>query len=567
MLTHLIIRNFAIIDHLEIPFRAGFTALTGETGAGKSIIIDALNLLLGGRASTEVIRTDEDAAVVEGVFEPHGETAAHLRALLDARGIDYDDQLIVRRIVSRNGRNKVFINGSLTTVTNLAEITRGLVDISGQHEHYSLVRVDEHINLVDAFADGDDHLHKMNQAYREVRRLQRELDELRADDRDRLHRIDFLRYQLAEIDQAALEEGEEERLDEEIPRLQFAEKISDALHTAGREIHDADGAAVDRLGEAVGALRAAAIHDENLDDFAQRLREANQLVSDIARDIQHYSADVVSDPHRLDELIERQEVIRKLCRKHGSSIDEILETSQQMRDELHRLENVDEATDELRQALAKARQEAWEVARALSKGRRKAARDLEELIETQLHELNMAGARFRVAFHPQQLPGPQCTDEESVGIKLHARGFDEVEFLLAPNVGEHPLPLANIASGGELSRIMLAIKTALVGRDTISTYVFDEVDTGIGGATADVVGAKIEATASSHQVLCITHLASIASRSDHHYQVEKHQVDGRTRSTIRPLNPDERVEAIARMLGGTRVNDKTRDAARELLRG
>ena len=564
MLSHLVIRNFAIIDHLEIPFHSGFTALTGETGAGKSIIIDALNLLLGGRASTEVIRTDEEEAVVEGIFEPKGAAAEHVSEQLDARGIDFDGQLIIRRIVSREGRNKVFINGSLTTVSNLGEVTRGLVDISGQHEHYSLVRVEEHIVLLDAFAELGAELQKMDEAYREVRRLRRQLQDLRDDDRDRLHRIDFLRYQLGEIMDAELEPGEEEEIDTEVERLKHAEKITDAIHTAANHVHDAHDSAVERLGNARASLTHVSAHDEQLADLEERLKQANLLVSDIARDIQDYGADFESDPARLDKLIERLEVIKELRRKYGADIAEVLNSAAEMRQELDRLENAEEHGEQLEQKLQQARVQGWKIARRLSKTRRQAARQLEAKIEAELNALNMAGARFRIAFEPETLPGAS-TPPKSQAPLLHKRGLDSVEFLLAPNVGEKLCPLASIASGGELSRIMLAIKSVVVARDTIATYIFDEIDAGIGGATADVVGAKIEATAASHQVICITHLASIASRSDHHYQVEKLERDGRTHSTIVPLDEDQRIDAIARMLGGTRATDKTRDAARELL--
>ncbi len=565
MLSHLIIRNFAIIEHLEIPFHPGFTVLTGETGAGKSIIIDALNLLLGGRASTEVIRTDEDEAVVEGVFEPTGPAAAEVSALLDARGIEFDGQLIIRRIVSRSGRNKVFINGSLSTVATLGELTRDLVDISGQHEHYSLVRVDEHIDLLDSFAGFEEELQEMALVFEDVRKLRRELRDLREDDRERLHRVDFLRYQLTEIDAAQLVRGEEEKHESEVDRLKHAEKISDAVRAAAGHTYNNQGAAVELLGEALTAMRRVESYDESLLELAGRLEEAQILVNDIARDLQEYDVDMDADSSRLDKLIERLETIKKLRRKHGSSIEEILDHADEMRRELNRLENAEEHGEELKKKLQQAREKGFVLALALSKKRRAAALKLEEEIEGQLQDLNMARARFVISFSPEELPGPAALEAEDGGPVLHQRGLDEIEFLLAANVGEEPRPLARIASGGELSRIMLAIKSVLVERDTISTYVFDEVDTGIGGQTADVVGAKIQAAADAHQVLCITHLASIASRSDHHYLVEKDLVDGRTQSTIRPLEDDERVEEIACMLGGARVTTKTREAAKDLL--
>ncbi|RAL22194.1 DNA repair protein RecN [Lujinxingia litoralis] len=564
MLTHLVIRNFAIIEHLEIPVRPGFTVLTGETGAGKSIIIDALNLLLGGRASTEVIRTDEDEAIVQGVFEPSAITAERLRQRLAEQGIDFEGQLIIRRILSRSGRNKVFVNGSLTTLANLASLARGLVDISGQHEHYSLLRADEHIGLLDAFAGLSEQVATMGAAYSQVNTLKRELKALHENVRDRLHRADFLRFQLVEIDAAELEPGEEEKHEAEVDRLRYAEKINDAVRSALRHTYAGQDSAVERLGEAVDALKRAARYDTRLEGLAQRLDEARIAAEETARDLQDQDLDIDADPGRLDTVIERLEVIKKLRQKYGQDIPAILENAAHMREELHRLDNAEEHGHELEARLEKARQKAWVIARKLSQARREAAVELRRRVEAELGDLNMARTQFVPHFSPAELPPTQASEADAA-ITLDARGFDRLEFLLAPNVGEEPRPMAKIASGGELSRIMLAIKTVLAERDTIDTYVFDEVDTGIGGATADVVGAKIQHAARDHQVLCITHLASIASRSDHHYVVEKMLVDERTQSIIRPLSEEERIDEVARMLGGARVTTTTRDAARELL--
>ncbi len=560
MLSHLIIRNFAIIEALEIPLHRGFTVLTGETGAGKSIIIDALNLLLGGRATTEVIRTDEEEAVVEGIFEPRGRAAARLQKTLQERGIEYEGQLVVRRIVSRSGRNKVFLNGSLATVSALGELTRDLVDISGQHEHYSLVRVEKQIELLDGFAEVDGDLEKMAKVYEAVRALEEELESLKADDRQRLHRVDFLGYQLGEIDAAELVVGEEEEHEADLERAKHAEKIDRSLSGAVRELYEADGAAVERVGEALGMLQKVAAIDPALEEACRRLEEAQIVVEEVARDLQEQRAEVDTDPGRLDELIERLEVIKKLRRKHGSTIEEILENAEEMRRELNLLENAEEHTAQLQEKLAEARRGAWEVACGLSEKRRAAAEELQEKVEAELADLNMARARFVIDFGDER---PKKGAPEAS--RLTRRGVDQVEFLLAANVGEEPRGLARIASGGELSRIMLAIKSVLVDGDATATYIFDEVDTGIGGTTAELIGEKLRTTAANHQVLCITHLASIASQSDHHYLVEKQLVGDRTQSTIRPLTPEERVEALAEMLSGTRVTQSTRDAARELL--
>ncbi|MBA2661635.1 MAG: DNA repair protein RecN [Bradymonadaceae bacterium] len=569
MLTHLIIRNFAIIEHLEIPFRDGFTVLSGETGAGKSIIIDALNLILGGRASTDVIRTDEDEAVVEGIFEPRAETCARIATILEAQGIEAGAQLIVRRIVSRGGRNKIFVNGSLTTAAMLAQITRGLVDISGQHEHYSLMQADEHVDILDTFASLGEARQSMKLANDELAGLRRELREIAQNVRERLHRIDFLRFQLTELDEAKLKAGEEETLTKEVDRLKNAGKIEDAVARALDLCYERDGSAAEQLAEACTALERVAPFHDALETLSTRLSEVRIQAEELAHELRAFHSDLDADPATIDRHIERLELIKRLRRKHGGEVEDIIAATEEMREELSRLENAEERGQELEKALHAAHKRAYELARTLSQARRKAATNLQARIEAELTELNMARTRFVVNFEPKDLPPAKLAakddglDEPS--FRLSASGLDVIEFLLAANPGETPKPLSKIASGGELSRIMLAIKSVLIERDAVDTYVFDEVDAGIGGSTADVVAHKIKGTARGHQVLCITHLAQIASRSDHHYLVEKLLTKERTQSTIRPLSEDERVEEIARMLGGARVTATTRDAARELL--
>ena len=574
MLSHLVIRNFAIIEHLEIPFKAGFTVLTGETGAGKSIIIDALNLLLGGRASTEVIRTDEDQAVVEGVFEPSAATLARVNAQLDERGIEpCEGQLVIRRIVSRNGRNKVFINGSLTTVGVLAELAHGLVDISGQHEHYSLLNPEGHAALVDSFACHDDLRHQMAQAFEQVASLRREQDALAKQLRERANRIDFLRYQLQEIDGLKLRAGEDEALEQELLTLRHAEKIQTSGLRALALCEDGEPSVAQQISEASGLLTRLIPVDERFGQLAARLDEALILVEDTARELRSRVMHMDCDPGRLDQVISRQEQIRRLARKHGMTCAEILERAQQMRQELDRLEHAEAHFSRLDRALEQAERAAFRCALALSSARRQAACALERAVEAQLGDLNMARTRFVVRFDQASLPTLEAALERwrqdpqvaALISALGPEGFDQVELLMAANVGEEPRPLARIASGGELSRVMLVIKSAMADRDAIDTYVFDEVDTGIGGSTADMVGLKIQGASIDHQVLCITHLPQIASRADQHYVVEKRLVQGRTQSTIRPLSDAERVEEIARMLGGTRVTDRTIAAARELI--
>lgn len=564
MLSHLVIRNFAIIEHLEIPLHAGYTVLTGETGAGKSIIIDALNLLLGGRASTDVIRSDEDEAVVEAIFAPRKDKLEQINVRLEAEGINTGNDLVVRRIVSRSGRNKVFINGGLSTVTALGEVTHGLVDISGQHEHYSLFDVTQHVEMLDGFAEVGALRDKMKESFAEVARIRRKLASIHENVQERLNRIDFLRFQLQEIDGAGLEEDEDEKLKAELETLKHAEKIIKATRAAAVLCYEGNTAAAEQLSEAIDELTRASQWAPQLAELAERLEEARIGVEEVARELAGHNRDIDNDPARLDEIVARLEAIKRLKRKHGAAdVAMILAKAEDMRAELSELENAEERGGELEAKLAEARSKALELAYKLSKQRRAAARVLEERLEAELGDLNMKHTRFVTSFEPAELPAKKKLDDAE--LRLGPTGFDTVEFLLAPNAGEEPRPLAKIASGGELSRIMLAFKTVLVARDSVETYVFDEVDTGIGGQTADVVGAKIKGTADGHQVLCITHLPQIASRSDHHYLVEKLLEDGRTRSRIRPLDEEERVEELARMLGGTRVTAKTRDAARELL--
>lgn len=559
MLSHLVIRNFAIINHLEIPFHQGLTVLSGETGAGKSIVIDALNLLLAGRATTDIIRTDEDQAVVEGIFDL-GSQHERVAVLLDGLGIETGDgQLLIRRIVSRSGRNKVFINGCLTTLNTLAEVTRGLVDISGQHEHISLMNTERHIAMLDEFAVLADDRAVMATQFEKVRSLRNELTTLHDNVRERLHRIDFLRYQLQEIDAAKLKVGEEEELERELQVLKHAEKICDATQRAEAVLYTGENAANTCIGEALNMLTKASGYDESLEPMIQRLHEAMYAIEDVARSLAGYNDGIDADPQRLDQIQERLETLKHLKRKHGADITAILEEAATMREELTRLENAEERGAEIEALLKKAELEAFKTACKLSTERRQAAMLLARSVEKELAELNMTNAKFTVHFEPEQIP--RKVDDAT----LTANGLDEIEFLLAANAGEAPKPIQRVASGGELSRIMLAIKSVLAERDSISTYIFDEVDTGIGGSTADMVGAKIAQTASDHQVICITHLAQIASRGANHYLVEKVTSDGRTETMIRPLTAEERIEEIARMLGGARVTTKTREAAEELL--
>jgi DNA repair protein RecN (Recombination protein N) len=434
------------------------------------------------------------------------------------------------------------------------------VDISGQHEHHSLLASERHVDVLDAFAELADDRQAMGEAYGKVSRLRSALTKLHQNISMRAQRIDFLRFQLDEIESVDPQQGEDEGSRQELSVLRNAEKLSSATRIAIKRLYDDQDSAVERVVTASTELVRAGAYDVRLAEHGARLEEARIVVEDVVRELQGYQDQFDADPRRLDKVQERLEELRRLERKHGGDIPAVLEAASQMRAELDDLENSEQRSAELEAELASAEDAAFDVALKLSRKRRAAAIVFAEAIETELCDLNMARTRFVVDFG-MELPGTAAE------VTVSAAGFDQVEFLIAPNVGEEPKSLSRIASGGEMSRIMLAIKTVHSDRDSIATYIFDEVDAGIGGETADMVALKLRGTASGHQVLCITHLPQIASRGHHHYRVEKRTADGRTQSTIRPLDTEERVDELARMLGGTRITDKTRDAARELLRG
>lgn len=548
MLSHLLIKNFAVIDHLEIPFEQGLTVLTGETGAGKSIIINALNLLLAGRANTDVVRTGFQHAEVEGIFELN---TSEIDTILEAHGIaPSSGQLVIKRVVSRNGRNKIFINGNASTLAILGKITHGLVDISGQHEHVSLMHPDRHLNILDAYAGLEKLRSQMKDQFSKLQLIKKELSDFEENVRTRLNRIDYIKFQLEEIDRAELIPGERKKLEEDLGLLKNASKIDGSISNIIDVLYEDERSAYLRISSAMTELAQLTTWTENAEEIKSSIEGVRLTIEEGVRNLTTIRENLEVDPNRIDGVIERLELLKHLERKHGGNIEHILSYASAMHEELQQLENAESRTQELELALKNATSKSEIIAKKLSENRKKSAKKLQKAVESELDDLNMSGTQFVLDF--------EKTD-------LQYRGYDRATFLVSPNKGEAPKSIAKIASGGELSRIMLALKTVHSARDTVATYIFDEVDSGIGGSTADRVGDKLAKTAENHQVLCITHLAQIASRATHQYVVEKIELEGRTASTIRPLNSEERIEEIARMLGGERVTNKTREAAKELL--
>ncbi len=557
LLAEISIRNFALIDSVRLALSAGLNVLTGETGAGKSILIDAVELALGGRASADVIRTGADRAVVEVVFDLS--RLPGVRRLVDELGLGDPQEatLVVSREVPVDGRATCRVNGRTVTLSVLREITQHLIDIHGQHEHQSLLRPERHVDLLDAFGGRETASLRAEvaRAHREWRKTVEEMRSLAGDERDRARRLDLLAFQVEEIERSRLREGEEEELQAERRLLAGAEKRREAAGRAYASLYSAEGAgqssAHDQIGRALAALEELAALDPSVSPLLETVRQAAYQLDDVSRDVRRYRDGVLADPTRLAEVESRLDLISALKRKYGASVADILAFVARCREELGRLENAAELLARLEEEAGRARARLDELAGRLSAARRTVCGNLEATVEAALAELGMKDARFSVAFEPEDPPGP--------------RGAERVEFLFSANPGEAPRPLSRIASGGEMSRVMLALKAILAESDEIPTMIFDEIDSGVGGGAAQAVGEKLATIALSRQVVCVTHLARIASLTDAHHLILKETSGNRTATLVRTLDPDGRVHEVARMLAGHPPTPITLAHAREML--
>jgi DNA repair protein RecN (Recombination protein N) len=601
MLSCLRVRNFAIIDELEVVLGPGLNVLTGETGAGKSILIDALGLVLGDKARNDLVRTGAPQAEVEALFELGSGQAVRERLAL--AGISEGPQgeedesggeggageggageggreLVVRRVVTAQGRSRAYVNGRMVTLAQLASLAAGLTDISSQHEHHTLVDPMSHLGYLDAFGGLGERVSAMRAAHARLADASGRLEEARARLRGRAERSDFLRFQIAEIDALSPRPGEIAELQGDRERLRHAEKLLRAASEAEEALYGRDGSISEELGRLSATLRDAAALDPALAPAQAAVEQAEAQLVEAARDLGHYARHVALDPERLAEVDERLHGLVRLARKYGAGGEgaeaAVLAHRAGAAAELAALEGAEDEIAALERERDAAHATAAELARALSRRRRDIADALSQRVSAELRSLGMGSARIHVDVGALEPRGGDGRGEGLVdGARLAATGLDRVEILIAANPGEDPRPLRRIASGGELSRALLAIKRVLAGArrgeraegEGRSLYVFDEVDTGVGGAVAETIGQKLRDVASGDQVLCITHLAPIAIYGDTHFLVRKDVVDGRTRSEIVPLGGAERVEEIARMLGGISVTKKTREVAAELLRG
>ena len=562
MLLNLRIRDFAIIDAVELELPPGFTVVTGETGAGKSIVVDALTVAMGGRASADLVRTGAETAEVEALFD----ISAHpvVQARLEQRDLVGDDPnvLVIRRVVGAKGKAKVVINGRLATVATLAELVRGLVDISGQHDQQSLLVVENHLEILDAYACVDPLKSSFKEVYERLRQLRRERDRLQKSEDESLRRADFLRFQVEEITRVNARPGEDQSLEAERLRLAHAEKLRHGVDVAEALLYGEDGSAFDKVGKAAAETTALARIDPELAAAAAQLGAARREIEEAARVLQRYAGRIDVDPARLADVDERLNELARLCRKHGGRIDDVLSRQAELMAELDALEHADERLASLDSEVQRCEVDVLRLAQELSEQRQAAAARFHEAIEAEVADMDLNGAVFRTLFTARTSPGDEVA---LAGRGINHNGLDDVEFVWSANRGEPPRSLARIASGGELSRLMLAVKRVLCNRDLVSVYVFDEVDSGLGGKAADSIGRKIQAVAAGHQALTITHLAPIAARADYHLRVRKEERGERTVSVLEPVEGALRAEEIARMIDGANITKATRQAAKAML--
>ena len=547
MLRHLRVTNFAILSDVSIDLGPGLNVLTGETGAGKSLIVDAVNLLRGGRASADIPRAGTDEAVVEASFEVPTDLRQRVRARLAEAGLpDEEEMVVVRRLINRGGRSRVYVNGALTTAGRLAEIGELLVDLSGQHQHQGLVDAQRHREILDEVAARPEAVAAMAAAWRELEAIEAEL----ASGGAAPERADFLRFQLEEIDAAGLAAGEDEALVRERTRLASLEKLESGARAAREYLYDGDDSAVERLDAAGRELDRLVVLDDRLSDAARAVGEARVLVEDAAARVRAYADRLEGEPGRIEEIDDRLALLARLKRKHGRTVEEVLARAAALRGELESIEGAAVRRAGLEDARERAARTASARAAELTAIRKAAAAELARAVGAVLAELGMGAATLAVAIEPREIA---------------ASGADRVELMLCANRGEEPKPLSKVASGGELSRIMLALKLVLRRADPVATYVFDEVDAGIGGGTAEVVGQKIRAVAAHRQVLCVTHLPPIAALADRHFRVSKSEADGRTETAVAALSAAARRDELARMLGGLTITAEARAHAEAML--
>jgi DNA repair protein RecN (Recombination protein N) len=553
MLRALRVSDLAIIDEIELVLEPGFNVITGETGAGKSILLQALDIALGGRPDADLVRTGADEAVVEALFV---DVPASVLELVSAAGIrcDAGAEVLVRRVIGRGGRTRAYVNGALGSLALLRELAQHLLRVYGQDEHQALRRVESHRELLDAAASLQAELEEMRARFTAMSGARQALEERRTAQRAANERLDLIRFQHDELERAALVPGEEAELQSERTRLAYADRLGSLAGTAEAATYSGEASAVDTLGRALGSLREAERLDPDLAPTRTLVETALAELEEAGAELGRYLRALAPDPARLETVERRLADLSRLQKKYAGTVEDLIRKREELGGELAMVEDAERGLAALTTAAEDAERRESEWAARLGTARRRAAGKLERSMAMELRQLALEGARFAVRF------------ADGDGRTLGPSGSDEVEFYLTANPGEEARPLARVASGGELSRIMLALKTLMAGERDGAALIFDEVDTGIGGRVAEVVGCKLRELGRRRQVLTVTHLPVIAAFAEHHVAVTKRTVRGRTVSAASPLSDSERVDELARMLGGARRTREAREHAEELLR-
>ena len=547
MLSLLHIENIAVIDRADISFDQGFNVLTGETGAGKSIVIDAISAILGERAYRDMIRTGTNKASVRAIF-----TDVPQLSWFADNGVEYDPETVIQREIHLDGKNVCRVNGSLVSVSILRKLGMQLINIHGQHDSATLFDEDNHLTFLDAFGDNEELRTAYTEKYEVVAKLRREIDKMTMDEGEKLRRMETLRYQIAEIEKAELEVGEDEALEERRKLLQNAEKLSNGMDTAVECLYggESDGAA-GLLAQAEYALARLAKFSDSFAAMHERVSDLMYQVQDVAEEVRDARDDLSYSAEELDQIESRLDVIHKLRRKYGVTCEDILSYLDKAKQELDQIEFADDHLERLKKKLKKAEKEAWDAAKDLRKNRQETAVTMAERILKELAQLDMPRVQFACQF----------TETD-----LTANGADTVAFFMSANAGEALKPMSKVASGGELARIMLAMKNVLAEKDQVNTLIFDEVDTGVSGRAAQKVAEKLRSVAAHKQVLCVTHLPQLAALANTHLLIAKSERDGRTYTTVTPLDIEGRKKELARIIGGTNITETTLKSAEEMLR-
>ena len=547
MLSLLHIENIAVIEQADISFDKGFNVLTGETGAGKSIVIDAISAILGQRAYRDMIRTGTSKASVRAVF-----TKVPNFPWFEENGVEYDGETVIQRDIFLDGKNVCRVNGTLVTVAILHKLGIQLINIHGQHDSASLFDEENHLRFLDAFADNGALLADYREKFAAVSELRRQIDRMTMDEGEKLRRMETLKYQIAEIEKADLKSGEDEVLEQRRKLLQNSEKLSQGLEEASEALlggDDSDGAAA-LLAQAAYALSRIARYSDDYTGFQERLTDLKYQVQDIADEVRDSLDELSYSADELETIEARLDIIHRLRRKYGADCDEILAYLDKAQKELDEIEFADDRVEQLKKKLAKQEKQAWDAALALRKNRQEQGAVMAEKILSELSQLDMPRVQF------------QCRFRET---ELTSEGADAVAFYLSANAGEDLKPLSKVASGGELARIMLSMKNVLAEKDAVDTLIFDEVDTGVSGRAAQRIAEKLKSLAKHKQVLCVTHLPQLAALADTHMLIAKSEHDGRTYTTVTPLDREGRATELARIIGGTHITETTLKSAEEML--